>query len=174
MIGPDSTAAKSVAIAFRMNPAMWFLVAVAACSVLEALALLLLFRFSDRLRDHVSRLFNRLIKPLCDETGDLSFAHIIDVLIIAAYWGGAMIPEGVAVLVIASSHGTPVLMAAIDKMSLGVTSATNLARTVTEARTETKIDERHETIERKYTDDGVPKYSAPPVPGAMTAAGEPE
>jgi hypothetical protein len=94
--------------------------------------------------------------------------------IYAAFCASRPIPAFVCGLLLATAFGYTMFKDYIARSSLSATTADAVNLSLKHETTEANTHAISETIERKYTDDGVPKYSAPPVPGAMTAAGEPE
>ena len=188
--GVTAGGAKAIVVSLVRNPAMWLIVAFGVGSILEAVALVFLYRASDSARKRVSGIFLWTVHPFTGPDGRPSFSKIVDLLVIAAYWSGAAIPEGVPLMVIGSAHGTKILLAMIDKLSLGVTSAGTFARTLartestSDATTTTNVNQRTENITRaenitRTIDEkigrgptGEPLRSNPPVAGATTPSGD--
>lgn len=168
--GVAAGGSKAVTIAVHANPALWLIGALIVGSLLEAFVLLILYRASEPIRRHVSGAFVWAVHPFTGPDGRPSFSKIVDLLVLGGYWSGAPIPEGVAMLVIGSAHGTKVLLAIVDKLSLNVNSAAQLARTIT--RTETKTD----TVSTAPPPavPAAPAAAAPAQPTAATPAPEPE
>lgn len=105
---------------------------------------------------------------LDNHTGRPSTPKCMAWAIYIAFLVSRPIPAFVCGLLLATAFGYTAFKEYIARSSLSAatTDAINLS---------VKHETTHaitETIERKYTDDGVPKYSTPAVPGATTAAGE--
>lgn len=114
----------------------------------------------------VLRVLRWPVSWLLDRNSDLSTSKVMAFLILAAFWRSHPMPVGVVGLLLAASFGYSAWKDYVSRGSwtAASTDAVNLA-----VKSEHTIAE---TIERKYTDDGVPKYSLPPKPDATTPSGD--
>lgn len=182
--GVTAGGSKAFPLALEWNPALWLIVALGIGAVLEAAALLVLARAKPATATRITGLVTWAVHPFTGPDGRPSFTKIVDLLIIGAFWSGAPIPEGVALLVIGSAHGTKVLLAIVDKLSWTLGESNTLARSIaTSANTSTSTSTAHTVTTAEAAARGIdatvgrgpagePLRSNPPVANATTPAGE--